>query len=174
MPTIGVDDTVMEKLKELAIEQGLIFRTPNEVLRRALGIDGMERDTMQAAVPSEGLDTTGIPSSRNPVLQNLLSLLLPQLQNITGRPSHFELKPTGRWVHLPDNFVTVKPQERIQDLALTVYGDPHDFRDLKPSFEMKRDQNSYSRFKISRADQVPEAVRVINRAWELSRNKGRR
>ena len=164
----------MVKLKELAIEHGLIFRTPNEVLRRALGIDGTERDGMDSNVSPERQKLVEAPGSKNPVLQNFLDLLLPQLQNITGRPAHFEHSAAGRWVHRPENYVTVKPQEQIKDLAFTVYGDPQDFVDLDISFEIMPDRSSYSRFKISRADQVPEAVRVINRAWGLWGNRGRR
>ena len=173
-PAVRVDDEVMKKLKELAIEYGLIFKTPNEVLRRALGFDGIEGHATQAAASLEALNTTGIPSSRNPELQNLLDLLLSQLQNTTEHPPRFERNSIGRWVHRPENFVTVKPQERIQDLAFTVYGDPHDFGDLNIPLEIKPDQNSYSRFKISRVDQLPAAVRVIQRAWQLWHNRGRR
>ena len=45
-PTIRVDDDVMNKLKELAVEMGLVFKTPNEVLKRVLEIEDMRSDEM--------------------------------------------------------------------------------------------------------------------------------
>ena len=37
--TISIDDEVMNGLKKKAIESGLVFSTPNEVLRVILGVN---------------------------------------------------------------------------------------------------------------------------------------
>ena len=37
-PVIRIDDEVMDKLKKRAIDLGLVFSTPNEVLRAVLGL----------------------------------------------------------------------------------------------------------------------------------------
>ena len=81
---------------------------------------------------------------------------------------------TKRWVHRPENFIAIKPQERKQDLAFTVYGWPQDFEDIRPGFEIKPAQNSYSSFNIDCVEQIPDVMRVARRAWELSQNKRRR
>jgi len=39
MPEIQIDDEVMQRLEAIAIEKGLVFGTPNAVLRISLGID---------------------------------------------------------------------------------------------------------------------------------------
>ena len=80
----------------------------------------------------------------------------------------------GRWVSRPENFLTIKPQERALDIAFTVYGSPEIYKDLGVSFEIKPDQNSYSRFKINKIDQVPEAITVIGEARKLRQNNRRR
>jgi hypothetical protein len=38
-PVIRIDDQVMEELKKKAVNLGLVFGTPNEVLRSMLGLD---------------------------------------------------------------------------------------------------------------------------------------
>jgi len=38
-PVIRIDDQVMEELKKKAVNMGLVFGTPNEVLRDMLGLD---------------------------------------------------------------------------------------------------------------------------------------
>ena len=39
MPTIRIDDDVMRDLQRRALDLGLVFRTPNDVLRSVLGLD---------------------------------------------------------------------------------------------------------------------------------------
>jgi len=39
MPVIRIDDEVLTELKRLAVVYGLVFKPPNAVLRRALGLD---------------------------------------------------------------------------------------------------------------------------------------
>ena len=42
MPTIRIDDEVMEILKKKAVQRELVFGTPNQVLRSEFGLDGDE------------------------------------------------------------------------------------------------------------------------------------
>ncbi len=44
-PVIRIDDEVMDALKKRAVDLGLVFSTPNEVLRAVLGIDRQD-DTL--------------------------------------------------------------------------------------------------------------------------------
>jgi len=39
MPVIRIDDEVLTELKRLAVVYGLVFKPPNAILRRALGLD---------------------------------------------------------------------------------------------------------------------------------------
>ena len=57
MPTIRVDNQVMEALKLRAVEEGLVFSTPNEVLRSVLSLGGTPlRKQEQAPVPQRYVD----------------------------------------------------------------------------------------------------------------------
>ena len=173
-PTIRVDNEVMGKLQQLAVKFELIFGTPNAVLRRKLGIDQEGGSGLEDKSSSHGKPNNGLPSSRNPALQGILDRLLAQLNEESGEPLQFEQSDAGRWVSRPENFLTIKPQERALDIAFTVYGSPEIYKDLGVSFEIKSDQNSYSRFKINKIDQVPEAITVIGEARKLRQNKRRR
>ena len=57
MPTIRVDDQVMEALKLRAVQKGLVFGTPNGVLRSVLSLDGTPlRKQEEAPVPQRYVD----------------------------------------------------------------------------------------------------------------------
>ena len=45
MPAIHIDDDVMRELQNRAIRFGLVFSSPNRVLRRILDIDGRDQET---------------------------------------------------------------------------------------------------------------------------------
>ncbi len=172
VPTIRIDDKVMEKLKDLAVEHGVIFGSPNEVLRKVFRLDEMSNTEIGDAMLHEQQSFTGYPVSTNPQLQTLLNQLRPELSTLTQR---FEQDSVGRHVSRPENFVTIKVQERVQDLAFTVYGRLEDFMDIRVSFEMKPYRSSYySSFKINHVDQISDAVKIIRRARQLRQNRGRR
>ena len=174
-PTIRVDEDVMDKLKELAVEHELVFRTPNEVLRTALGIVETEDGFVQDSIPANSTNGRGSrPHSRVPRLQKLMDQLLEELDSLLGSPLNFSLTKSGRWVSRPQNFVTVKPQERKQDIALTVYGKPRDFADLNVDLDIKPDRASYSRFNVDDAQLVEDAVGIVRRARDLWRDRGSR
>lgn len=70
-----------------------------------------------------------------------------------------ERTSSGKFVEGPDNFWTVKPQPRDRSLAVTVRGRPDSF---KPSgLRVNDDRPGYSRFKLMKADELEEAVRLI-------------
>lgn len=66
MPTIRIDDDVMRDLQRRALDLGLVFRTPNDVLRSVLGLDekpaaarsadarSTDRDAAAATRPAAG------------------------------------------------------------------------------------------------------------------------
>ena len=72
MPVIRVDDEVMQKLQAIAIEEGLVFGTPNAVLRVSLGIDNNSSSPKDVesvlSVTSQGEDTNMSISVREPSL----------------------------------------------------------------------------------------------------------
>ena len=58
MPTIRVDNQVMDKLKARAVDQGNVFGTPNDVLRSILGLgDPVARQRQEEApIPQHHVD----------------------------------------------------------------------------------------------------------------------
>jgi phosphoglycolate phosphatase-like HAD superfamily hydrolase len=52
-PVIRIDDQVMEELKKKAVNLGLVFGTPNEVLRTMLGLDMVAK-----AIPDQVIENT--------------------------------------------------------------------------------------------------------------------
>ena len=171
-PTIRVDDEVMGRLKELAIEHEVIFGSPNQVLRKVLGLDGVGEAAATDSTVDDGREPAGYPTSPNPSLQQLLDMLRPELKSMINR---LEEDGAGRFVSRPENFVTVKVQERVQDLAFTVYGRSEDFGDLPVSFEIKPYRSgSYSSFKVNKGQQIAGATLVLRRALQLWEHKRRR
>ncbi|MQF48937.1 hypothetical protein FIM08_03450 [SAR202 cluster bacterium AC-647-N09_OGT_505m] len=192
-PTIRVDDEVIEELKRHAVTLGLVFGSPNDVLRRILNVgeeakemnpDQGKTDVDYQVGVAEKSEKQGYVSptgmlpkplkSHNPDLQRLLDQLLPQLKDTSEQELEFEQARSGRWIARPENFVTIKPQERSRDLAFTISGYPNDFAHIATSFEIKPDMGSYSRFKIDKADQIWECVRIIRRAREIWQGRRRR
>ena len=51
MPTIRVDNQVMEELKQQAVRQGNVFGTPNYVMRSILGLGPVTRQSRQEEAP---------------------------------------------------------------------------------------------------------------------------
>jgi hypothetical protein len=172
MPTIRIDDDVLETLKKLAVEHDAVFGSPNEVLRKVFGLDQRNGQLEADLVDLPQRSQVGYPVSGDGELQQLLDGLWPHLSGLVQR---FELDQGGRFVSRPENFVTIKPQERARDIAITVYGRVDDFADLKPPFELRPYRSGYySSFKVGQSAQVEAAVRVIRRAWQLKRDRGRR
>ena len=50
MTTIRIDSEVLQKLQKLAVDEGLVFGSPNLVLRRVLGLDKL-RDQVEGDEP---------------------------------------------------------------------------------------------------------------------------
>ena len=67
VPVIRIDDEVMSKLQALAIEEGLVFSTPNAVLRISLGLDGTSNESkgtrLTSSSPSQAKEV-GVPRPR--------------------------------------------------------------------------------------------------------------
>jgi hypothetical protein len=70
---------------------------------------------------------------------------------------------SAKFVESPDNFWTVRIQPRDQSLRITVRGVPESFTATK-LIELKPDMGSYSAFKVSKLEQVKEAVEIIRQA----------
>ncbi|MBI2846524.1 MAG: hypothetical protein HYX82_01430 [Chloroflexi bacterium] len=170
-PTIRVDNDVMRRLQEEAVSRRLVFGTPNQVLRRVLGIDHLEdevesRDSLVAHVQGNRQASEQVPLSHKPEVQAILDQLLLRMSKIS---THCTLKKEGqRWVMRPNNFVALMvADKRESHVTVTVYGEPHLFSDMKTALDMKKDRASYSRFEINDKSQVHDAIAVIQRAYEL-------
>jgi hypothetical protein len=61
--------------------------------------------------------------------------------------------------NMPDNFWYVIVQPRIGGLSVTVRGEPDRFGESP--LKLKRDRPGYSRFKIVKVQDVPEAIKII-------------
>lgn len=96
-------------------------------------------------------------------LQQLGTRLLAEVR--TRWSGSLRTSQTGRYIETPDNFWTVKIQPRDVSLAITVRGEPGVFG--SSPLEIKPDRSAYSRFKISRLDEIPAAIEVIRRASKV-------
>ena len=57
MPTIRVGTAVMDALKTRAVEEGLVFRTPNDVLRSVLALEVKTEDNhAESPMPQQFVD----------------------------------------------------------------------------------------------------------------------
>ena len=124
--TIRIDEQVMEELMKRAVDLGMLFPAPNEVLREILGLSKGE------IFPSRpGLSTASeekdfhlrYPSSKVLGIQQILDAMQPALTVLSTNGFYYDT--TGKWVVYPDNFVTIRTQEaRKKDIAITMYGKP--------------------------------------------------
>jgi len=64
-----------------------------------------------------------------------------------------------RFVESPDNFWTICFQPRRSDFVITVRGKPEEFK--TESVVVKPDRGTHSRFKVTKLEEVDEAVRLI-------------
>jgi hypothetical protein len=82
------------------------------------------------------------------------------LETLRARfPGDLKRGNSRNFSNTPDNFWYVVVQPRVQNLSVTVRGEPDRF---KPStFELKADRPGYTRFKISHPSEVEEALRLI-------------
>ena len=175
-PTIRIDEQVMQELKKRAVDIGMVFRTPNEVLREILGLSKGESFPLRPALgtASEEKDLhPQFPRSNVLEIQQILDAMQPALAALSTNGFYYD--SPGKWVAHPDNFVTIRAQEaRKKDIAITMYGKPLEFEGLQPSLQIKGDRPSYSRFNVSSLDQVPEALGLIKHAFNLKKKRGRR
>ena len=61
MPTIQIDNDVMKVLEKHAIEMGLVFGSPNAVMRQILGIDDREYSVSEQNSPSDSNTGNAVP-----------------------------------------------------------------------------------------------------------------
>ncbi len=88
MPTIRIDDDVMGALQERAVKEGLVFGSPNQVLRIVLGLDS---NTGEIEVPRQ------IPPSINQAQPR--NRPQPRRRRMTGRSllrAHQDLQQSMR------------------------------------------------------------------------------
>ena len=69
MPVIRIDDNVMRELESHAVKGGLVFGTPNQVLRNILGLDGQANEPREPEpeprTDSLTLESKGLPTTTN-------------------------------------------------------------------------------------------------------------
>lgn len=152
-PVIRIDDDVMNEIKRRAVEYNMVFSTPNDVLKRSLGL---EKTVNSQSPPSK----ESAPRSKNPKIQKLIDGLLPTIHSLSDGLRHYSR--SDRWVTYPDNFATIKVQDaRVDNLSITVRGKPNKFDEFNHVLSIKADRPSYSRFNIDREDQLAAAIAVI-------------
>ena len=112
----------------------------------------------------------GLPTSGLPVLQGLIDQLLPTVRDLLGKSGSaltYYIK-SKYWVGYPNKFIAIKVQDvRNLDLAITMYGEPHQFPPAARRLRLRRARPGQSRFNIDDAALVPEALRLIRHAYEL-------
>lgn len=92
MPTIRIDDDVMRELQRRALDLGLVFRTPNDVLRRVLGLDERSAAARSADARANDYDdaaTAVRPARSTPIRRTRTasgSVLLRQHQEVGEIP----------------------------------------------------------------------------------------
>jgi hypothetical protein len=97
-----------------------------------------------------------LPSSLVPLGEQLLAEVRRRW------PGELQHHPTSkRFVESPDNFWTVKIQPRDRSLRITVRGEPSRLG-AHGSLDIKRDQNGYSTFKVSRIDEVASVISLLS------------
>ncbi|MFA5761878.1 MAG: hypothetical protein WC877_09010 [Dehalococcoidales bacterium] len=133
----------------------------NDVFRICLGINSKKSDL-----------NDNYPSSRVIEIQQLLNGLRDTIFDISkdGMKYHSNNR---RWVADP-NTVTITVQDaRAKSLRITVYGKPEAFGGLKQLLNIQNDMAGYSRFVLLNEQQLPYAVNVIKRSFELKKSRGR-
>ena len=99
-PTIRVDDEVMDAIKNQAVEFGLVFGTPNAVLRRALGLEDARPSITRVTVddektPSHGSVDIEIGSIHYARTYNLIPVPRDRRSFFPGYKVPFELATTA-------------------------------------------------------------------------------
>ncbi len=153
-----LDDDVFMELASRAFQRGMVFGTVSDVLRDVLGMGEKKADNF--------------PSSELREVQYLLDLLRPVIMRISKDGMAYHAK-SRKWVAEP-NVVTITVQEaRAKNLRITVYGRPNEFESVRGPLEIEDDMAGYSRFVIRSAGELPATVKVIERSYELKKERGR-
>lgn len=157
-----LDDDVRDELIKRAIELDMVFGSVNEVLRVILNMNKKNTD----------VNSDNYPSSRVHEVQALLDGLKDTIFSISKNGMKYYSK-NKRWVASP-NVVTITVQDaRSNNLRVTVYGRPDEFKSIKPTLNIKEDMAGYSRFVINNNSQLPSAIEVIKHSYKLKKNRGR-
>jgi hypothetical protein len=97
--------------------------------------------------------------------------LLDQVREVVG--GELASREGGQvWVNEPGREWTIKYQPRKRDFLVRVYGSPAQ-HEAAPPLDLKPDRPSYSRFYLGSEADLEAAVRLITRASELRRDRGR-
>ena len=170
-PVIRVDDGVMEALKAEAVRRGMVFGTPNDVLKELLGVAESHATDVGPLTPR----TNDLARSGSLRLDTLIANFIRGFEQRAGESLNLQLAPNGKWVSRPDNFVTLKPQPRKLNLAFTVYGKVEDFSTLGAGVRLMKDRTEYySRFTVADDRGVEDAIRIALHARDMSRSRKRR
>jgi hypothetical protein len=152
---------------------------------RLVNVGSKSRAVIVTNLPEDGTSARDLSPSEAPAFQgddvkfiDSLKKLPPELRMVGHRllseiRRHFfgqlRYHPRSRkYVEWPDNFWTVTIQPRVRDLLITVRGEPEAFVS-KGVIELKADRTGYTSFKLSREDQLAEAVTTIRQAGARGR-----
>ena len=160
----AIDKKAEKTLLVWALDSGKFSNSEvnlNEVLRDFLGMSNKEEDV-----------NNSYPSSKVDKVQRLLNGVRDSIFNISKNGMRYYGKHK-RWVADP-NIVTITVQDaRANNLRLTVYGKPDEFESIRGALAIKDDMAGYSRFVLDDESKLSSAVKVIERSYELKKERGR-
>ena len=62
------------------------------------------------------------------------------------------------------NYYTLKPQPRVNNIFITVHGNPNKFKKYTNIYDLKKDRPGYSGFRISNINQLESTIDIIRQA----------
>jgi len=159
---VTLDDDVVNELINKAVELDMVFSPVNEVLRVVLNMDKKDKD----------VSSDNYPNSKVLEIQTMLDGLRDTIFSISHNGMKYHSK-NKRWVASP-NVVTITVQDkRSNNLRITVYGRPKEFKSIQPVLNIKEDMAGYSRFVLNNSSQLPSAIEVIKHSYKLKKERGR-
>jgi hypothetical protein len=109
-------------------------------------------------------DEAFLRASRALMSDSLVSLIKDLLDGVRQRhPGELWEGQARKWVNSPDNFVAITIQPRDRSFAIYARGES-DAYDALSSIDVRRDRPGYVRFKLYKASQLEDALKIVLRS----------